>query len=165
MKNKEQYTNLNGREIVHKGDERIEFKGQLDSFRALLAYVRHLLAEDKGLYDNLGEVEKVCLDIMVADTGGKKLEGLKIFGYDKASLTEVSNYPEKHLGVSHFLPDGSSDLNLILLNMLRTEVRSVERCACRAFKNDDDKEPIIETLNRLSSAIYILMLKCQGGSK
>lgn len=164
MKNKEQYTNLNGREIVHKGDDRIEFKGQLDTFRALLAYVRHSLKENKELFDQLGEVEKLCVDIMIADTGAKKLENIKIFGYDSNSLKEVSNYPEKHFGVEHFLPDGSYEQSAIMLNMLRTQIRTVERSACRAYKDDDSKTSIIETLNRLSGAIYVLMLKQQGGT-
>lgn len=165
MKYNEQYTNLNGREIVHKGDERIEFKGKLDSLRAFLAYTRFLLKDNKKLYDDLGDIEKICVDIMVADTSGKNLSGLKILGYDSAKLKEISNYPEKYFGVNHFLPDGSYGQSVILLNMLRTQVREVERCACRAFKDAQDKQSIIETLNRLSSAIYILMLRQQGGKQ
>jgi len=164
MKNKEQYTNLNGREIVHKGDERIEFKGKLDSLRALLAYVRYMLKEDEDLYNKLGEIEELCVDIMIADTGAKKLENVKMFGYDAEILKEISNYPEKYFGINHFLPDGSYKESVILLNMLRTEVRSVERCACRAYKDDESKASIIKTLDRLSGAIYVLMLKQQGGA-
>ena len=57
------------------------------------------------------------------------------------------------------------DLMLLRLNKLRSEVREVELEAVKAFKEEFkvDRMDIIQALNRMSSAVYIMMLKFTAG--
>ena len=56
------------------------------------------------------------------------------------------------------MPGPRHGLRVARLNGLRTQVRQTELEAARAFP--EGREDIIRGLNRLSSAVYILMLKC-----
>ena len=56
------------------------------------------------------------------------------------------------------MPGPRHGLRVARLNSLRTQVRQTELAAAQAFP--EGREDIIRGLNRLSSAVYILMLKC-----
>jgi len=61
---------------------------------------------------------------------------------------------------------GDEKPSVIHLNVLRTSVREVEIVAVSTFKNGTEVErnDIVESLNRLSSTVYYLMLVAHYGN-
>jgi len=100
-----------------------------------------------------------------AEVIGEPLSIAQLFGLDDTSLREQSHHPQKYYGVAHFVPDISMGLEVVLLNKLRTEVREVEVVAAQAlrYQGQGSRIDIIQVLNRLSSAIYILMCRVRSG--
>ena len=56
----------------------------------------------------------------------------------------------------HFMPTFEDSGEVLVLNKLRTLIRSTELAAIAAHPTRQD---LIEALNRMSSAMYILMIK------
>ena len=67
----------------------------------------------------------------------------------------VSHDPTKYLGQGHIVPDVALGPNVALLNWLRAQAREVEVAYVQVGM---EREDILASLNRLSSAIYVLML-------
>ena len=61
----------------------------------------------------------------------------------------------KYLGQGHIVPDVALGPNVALLNWLRAQAREVEVAYVQVGM---EREDILASLNRLSSAIYVLML-------
>lgn len=66
----------------------------------------------------------------------------------------VSHDPMKYLSQGRIVPDVALGPNVTLLNWLRAQAREVEAAYVRAGM---EREDILASLNRLSSAIYVLM--------
>jgi ethanolamine utilization cobalamin adenosyltransferase len=73
-------------------------------------------------------------------------------------IRERSHHPERYFGLGHIRPHYSMGAIAAGLNTLRTRVREAELSACRAYEKMD-RADIIKVLNRLSSAVYILVYK------
>ena len=84
-------------------------------------------------------------------------EKLFLWGLDENEIHERSHNPEKFFGRGHIMPSYEMGINAAGINLLRTLVRECELCACKTFINDELK--INHVLNRLSSALYILIYK------
>ena len=85
-----------------------------------------------------------------------------IIGLTHAELREHSHYPMKYYKVKQMvLPSYKLGKTYALLNQMRTAVRETEVAAATAFHNGKsyDRGDIIEELNRMSSAMHILMCK------
>ena len=81
-------------------------------------------------------------------------------------LRESSHYPDKYLGQPHFLPAWTDGPALLAVNKVRTLVRQTELSAYAAFKDVEGnvtRGDIIRALNRLSSLMWILMIKLKAG--
>ena len=86
---------------------------------------------------------------------------LSLWGLSEEEIHQRSHYPERYYGLGHILPHPDMGRWAAELNLLRTLVREVELCACRAFASLDGEGGVtrpdfIRVLNRLSSALYIL---------
>ena len=81
-------------------------------------------------------------------------------------LREYSHYPEKHFGQPHFLACYTDGPALLAVNKLRTVVRQTELAAYAAFRDPDGnvtRSDMILGLNRLSSLMWIMMIKWKAG--
>ena len=81
-------------------------------------------------------------------------------------LREYSHYPEKHFGQPHFLACYTDGPALLAVNKLRTVVRQTELAAYAAFRDADGnvtRGDMILGLNRLSSLMWIFMIKLKAG--
>ena len=160
MKNNESRTLLKNGIAVGKGDRIIAFRGEIDSLYA--ECICACTAAPKGgfVFEGLAEISKVIGRIMRCEALCESTEFCGVFGYSGDDLREISQNPGKHLGMAHFWPDENASLCMASLNRLRSEVRRCEREAVRAYPECEPWQiSIIECLNRLSSAVYILMLK------
>lgn len=160
MKNNESKTLLKKGIVVGKGDRAIAFRGEIDSLYAECIHACTVAEKDGFVFKGLAEISKVVGQIMRCEALCESMEFCGVFGYSGEQLREVSHNPEKHLGAGHFWPNEYASPAMAALNRLRAEARRCERAAVRAYPECEPWQvSIIECLNRLSSAVYILMLK------
>ncbi len=85
-----------------------------------------------------------------------------MIGLTHEELRDHSHHPMKYYKVKQMvLPNYTLGKSYALLNRLRTAVRETEVAAATAFHNGRNYEraDIIEELNRMSSAMHIIMCK------
>jgi ethanolamine utilization cobalamin adenosyltransferase len=168
---REHETHLHGSTIVPKTDPRIAFRGRLDSLQAqvILAQVRMSELGQPQLVEDLGQVLDLLRQVLRSEVLGVPLEPFTLLGMSADELREASHHPEKALGIPHFMPEHGMGMGMALLNGLRVEVRETELSACRAFCRDEPgdcccaREDLVRALNRLSSAVYLMMCRLQSG--
>jgi len=154
----EHMTHLDDRTLVPKTHPRIRLRGKLDSLEALLLQTRQL-AQEQGRGDTaqaLGEVYDLAQRILAAEVKGEPLGSFTLLGLDSAALraqSHVDIHPVPHIGLGGLC---------LALNFLRTQVRETELAAAAAFcksESEVERPDLLEALNRMSSAVYLLFLK------
>lgn len=158
------YTELYINEFVRKDDPRIEFRGKLDSAIASSALCAALFFSDGDpeFSEYVNEVTKWLMEVMRADFAGEAPKLQSVMGLDMDVLHEMSHNPQKYFRKGHFVPKPESGVALAYLNLLRTHIRECERAYIRAnadLNKGEVFEKISLALNRLSSAVYVLMCK------
>ena len=164
----EHMTHLKGNILVDKDHPRIAFRGCIDSLEAeiLLAQQTCAGAGYPTLAQELEEVLAFVRRFIRFDVLDEPVGEIELCGYGPAELREYSHYPEKHLGQPHFMPHYTDSPAILAVNKVRTEVRRTELAAYAAFRDADGvvKRPdIILGLNRLSSLMWIMMIKLKAG--
>lgn len=167
-KKPEHMTHLKGNLLVEKDHPRIALRGEIDALEAELLLAQ-LAAEEEGLSgvrEELGEVLDFVRGLIRCDVLDEAVKEEKLCGYTMEQLREYSHYPDKHLGQPHFLPAWTDGAVLLSLNRVRTTVRRAELAAYRAYRGEDgrvEREDILRAFNRLSSLLWIMMIKCKAG--
>jgi ethanolamine utilization cobalamin adenosyltransferase len=84
-----------------------------------------------------------------------------LWGLDSQELHERSHNPAKYFGLGHIRFHYKMGALAAGINELRTQAREAELAACRAFETDNglERPDIVKVLNRLSSALYVLMYR------
>ena len=164
----EHMTQLFGNVLVAKDHPRIHFRGKLDSLQALVVLDQVQIAEGgcQKLVDDLGNILGILREMMRCDALDEAFKNETIIGLTHAELRERSHNPQKFFGVQYMqLPDYTMGRDYALLNQLRAAVRETEVAATEAFRvgNKYTRKDIIEELNRLSSAIHIMMCMYLAG--
>jgi len=160
----EHMTHLNGATLVPKTHPRILLRGKLDSLEALLLQTQ-LLAKEQGRGEAaraLGEIYALAQRILAAEVKGEPLGMFTLMGLDSAGLRAWSHDPRGFAGLdAHPVPDIGMGGLCLALNFLRTQVRETELAAAQAFvsQNAVERPDLLEALNRMSSAVYLLFLK------
>lgn len=161
----EHMTQLTGNKLVAKDDKRIVFRGKLDSLESLFVLNQTILlemGEDKSIVEDLEDVLCSIREMMRCDVLDEPFTRDTIIGLTHAELREHSHHPMKYYQVKQMvLPSYKLGKTYALLNQMRTAVRETEVSAATAFHNGKgyDRSDIIEELNRMSSAMHILMCK------
>jgi ethanolamine utilization cobalamin adenosyltransferase len=89
-----------------------------------------------------------------------------IIGLNHEQLRERSHDPMKFYHIKQMvLPDYTMGKHYALINQLRTAVRETEEAAVTAFQQGTKytRRDIVEELNRMSSALHIMMCMYLGG--
>lgn len=164
----EHMTQLFGNSLVAKDHPRILFRGKLDSLQSLVVLDQAIIAE-KGntmLVNDLGDILRSLREMMRCDVLDEEFKNDTIIGLNHEELREHSHNPMKYYKIRQMLlPDYSMGKEYALLNQLRTAIRETEVAACQAFREGKKytRGDIIEELNRLSSALHIMMCKYLAG--
>ncbi len=165
----EHMTHLYGNVLVPKNHPRILFRGKLDSLQALVVLNQAIIAEgncNEQLLRDLSNILGVLREMMRCDVLDEEFRNEYIIGLSHAELRERSHDPMKFYKVKQMvLPDYTMGKEYALLNQLRTAVRECETSAASAFHigGKYTRKDIIEELNRLSSALHIMMCKYLAG--
>ncbi|WP_300269907.1 ATP-binding protein [uncultured Flavonifractor sp.] len=162
----EHMTHLKGNILVRKDHPRIAFRGMIDALEGELMLAQQASREYPALVKELGEALDLVRRLIRCDVLDEPVGELHLCGYDAGQLREYSHYPDKYLGQPHFLPAYTDGPALLAVNKVRTLVRQTELSAYAAFKDVEGnvtREDIILALNRLSSLMWIMMIKLKAG--
>ena len=149
----EHMTHLNGEFLVEKTHPRIAFRGAVDLLEAELLLAMGQLPQVKG---ELQEVLALARKLIACDVLDKPVPEETLGGLTEGELRKRSHFPQEYYGKPHFMPQPEDSQAVLFLNRLRSLVRQTELKAVAAFPQRPD---IIRALNRMSSFLYILMLK------
>ena len=169
MEKPEHMTHLVGNVLVVKNHPRILFRGKLDSLQSLFVLAQVEIHEHGGsqaLIDDLDDVLNILREMMRCDVLDEPFTMEKMIGLTHAELREQSHDPKRFFGVKAMvLPDYTMGKDFALLNQLRTAVRETEVAAAEAFHDGAKytRGDIIEELNRMSTAMHIMMCRYLAG--
>jgi ethanolamine utilization cobalamin adenosyltransferase len=165
-KKPEYMTHIHGNKLVFKDDDRIVFRGKIDSLQAKLQKVQIHLSKhgEEKFSSELEDVLVLLRNILKAEVLEEDLGEHKLFGLALDEIQRQSHDPKKYYGISHFLPSVDMGIAMVELNVLRAEIRELELHAMKAFRNGVgvNRKDIIRSLNRASSGLYVLMCRCKS---
>lgn len=165
----EYMTQLSENILIKKNHKIIFFRSKIDNFLSELILIEKQVNTDKnkGLKEDFKSIKQFLDEIIKAEVLNTKLDkDLKIFNLSLEKIREISHNPKKYFSMDHlFSISSENNLRTLYLNKLRTLIREVEVTAVDAFVSDSkvQKIDLLKALNRLSSAIYIMMLKEEKG--
>ena len=151
----EPMTHLNGDTLVPKTHPRIFLRGKLDSLESALILCQLQLP---ALTQPLGELLAQTRRILRCEVLEEPLKGVRLLGLTEEELRRRSHIPQEYYGVPHFMPEASDGETIAHLNRLRCQVRETELAAAAAFP-EGQREDLLQALNRMSSAVYLLMIQ------
>ena len=148
----EHMTHLNAQVLVRKDHPRIRFRGTMDTLQAQL-----LLCGAKT-----EEILALARRLIRCDVLDEPVGEFALYGLTQAQQRHHSHFPQEHYGIAHFMPDYSDAEMILKLNLCRCFAREAELAAVEAFVDADGKvlrPDILQAINRMSSMLYILMLR------
>ncbi len=155
--------------LVVKSHARIYFRGKLDSMQSQLVLDQAVLSESgecQKLLKDLDGILSVLREIMRCDVLDEEFFNDSILGLTHEELRAQSHNPMKYFQIKQMeLPSYKMGSRYAILNRLRTSVREVEVAAAMAFleKRRCSRPDLLEALNRLSSALHIMMCRYLAG--
>ena len=161
----EHMTHLQGNVLVSKTQPRILFRGKMDLLEA-----EFMLCQLKvpDFCNELGELLAFARYLLRCEILGEVVDSWKLMGLSPEDLRKHSHFPQDHYGQPHFMPQYTDGEEILCLNRLRCIARQVELAAVKAFVDDNgktDRADLLQALNRLSSAVYILMIRKKADRK
>ena len=152
-------THLSGDTLVPKTHPRIAFRGAVDLLEAEILYCATKLP---SLSKELTELLTLARKLIRCDVLDEPLPEEPLCGLTLAQLRDHSHRPQDFYGKPHFMPEVADGEAVLLLNRLRSLARFVELKAVHAFQDENGlptRSDILKALNRMSSMLYILMIK------
>ena len=159
----EQMTHLNGNLLVLKTHPRIRFRGAMDALEAELLLCQ---LNCEKWRPELGEILALARKLIRCDVMNEPVEEGKLCGLTMEEQRSRSHRPQDYYGQVHFMPEISDGPVVLHLNRCRTAARAAELAAAAAFVDEDgncSRVDILRALNRMSSMIYILMIRERSG--
>ena len=148
----ENFTHLRGNILVPKTHPVIAFRGKMDTLQAEL-----LLAQLVCKAPGLSEILNLARNIIRWDVMQEPVKAERLLGLTEAELRAHSHNPQKYYRVPHFMPSCADGETILRLNRCRCAAREAELAAVHAFA--EARPDLLQALNRMSSAIYILMIQ------
>ncbi len=160
----EYMTHLYENQLVLKSHPIIAFRGYMDLLQCELILMQ---AECNNLNfkktsSNIKQIASLCRTILTCEVKKISFDFPLLLGLTSEQLRLRSHYPKKYYGIDHHPPSVHSSLISLKLHRVRSLCRQTELAAINAFcknKNKITRLDIIQALNRISSALYILALK------
>lgn len=168
IKKPEHMTQLTGNQLVAKNHKRIVLRGQIDLLLAKV--IEQLQYYRKSGQDEVAKDLRELFDWVKAIQRAEILEepipSLTFMGYDEATQKAMSHDPKRYFGTPHlFGIDENTHEVAVAMNILRAQARSIELTAVDAFYRPKEvqRPDLLLAFNRLSSCIYLIMLKAVSG--
>lgn len=161
----ETLTHIDFHNLVSKNDPRLRFRGKLDSVIAQAVLIQTQMQQEGFSHNQLlrflSDVRSALGNVLKAEATGSEMVNISLGEMDEKAIHAISHNPLKYLGHDHLLPEVSQGVNVARLNVLRAQIREAELEAADIYITRDFKvtrPDIMAGLNRLSSAVYVLML-------
>lgn len=149
----ENMTHLFGDVLVEKTHPRIAFRGAMDCLEAEIL----LCALEVPKWEKeLTELLQLARTLLRCEVMGEPVAETPLGGLDAKALRQRSHRPQDFYGQPHFMPAVSDGAAVLRLNRVRCAVRRTELAAVAAMP---DREDMIRALNRMSSFVYLLMIR------
>lgn len=163
----EHVTHLRGNILVNKTEPIIAYRGQLDLFQCELveAQLFFLQIGEIELVQQMEEIAEFSCRLMFCEVKNEPFEFASLIDYSVSELRELSHDPKRYFGVEHSRMNYEYGPVVAKLHRLRAKSREVELYANRTFTKENgycERTDIIQALNRLSSAFYILTCKVRS---
>lgn len=161
----EHMTHLDGVTLAPKTHPRIVFRGKVDTLEAhlILCGIRvpplHREIEDILAYTRL---------LLRCEVLGEPVPERKLCGLTEQELRRRSHFPQEFYGQPHFMPGSGDGQEIACLNLARCAAREAELAAAAAFTDaygQVQRPDLLRAMNRLSSAIYLLMIRQRANRK
>ena len=162
----EQMTHLRGNILVPKTHPHIAFRGAMDTLEAELMLCQ--LNVPEGIRKDLGEVLALARNLIRCEVMEEPVPQGKLCGLTEDEQRSRSHRPQDYYGQTHFMPEYTDGPVILSLNRCRTAARSAELAAAVAFTGPEGnalREDILRALNRMSSMLYILMIRVKAGKE
>ena len=159
----EHLTHLHGDVLVPKNHPRIIFRGKMDTLEAELILCQ---LADKALEVPVGEILGLARQIIRCEVLGQPLKWDTLCGLTEAEQRKRSHFPQEYYGQPHFMPSFEDGMVIARLNRARCAAREAELSAVEAFSDREGnltRQDIPQTLNRMSSMLYLLMIQKKAG--
>lgn len=157
----EHMTHLHHGALTPKTHPIIAYRGQLDLFQCELVEAQGSFEQkvEQELILHLEEISAFARALMVSEVKEEPFQWATLLGLTPEELREHSHHPQTYFGIDHTPLSYSHGPIVAKLQHLRAKAREVELYANRAFTDRDgncSRTDLIQALNRLSSAFYIL---------
>ena len=156
----EHMTHLNGDVLVSKLHPRIAFRGAIDTLEAEIILCQ--LAADGNVRRQMEEILSFVRLILRCEVLNEPIPSPRLCGLTEAELRSHSHRPQEFYSQPHFMPSVSDGELMARLNRCRCAARETELRAVAAFVDADGnatRTDLLRAVNRLSSAIYLLMIR------
>lgn len=160
----EQMTHLNGDILVLKTHPRIAFRGAMDTLEGEMMLCQLNLRPE--LRKDLGELLNLARSLIRCDVLDEPVPEGRICGLTAEELRSRSHRPQDYYGQPHFMPEYTDGPEILWLNRCRCAVRGAELAGARAFIDENGnatRGDILKALNRMSSMVYLLMIRVKSG--
>lgn len=160
----ENFTHLRDDLLVEKTHPIIAFRGAMDTLQSELLLLQ--LSTQDPLRRNIGEILTLSRNILRWEVMEEPAKVDKLCGLTLAEQRSHSHDPQKYYGQPHFMPEYTDGAILLQLNRVRCAARAAELAAARAFETPAgscSRPDLLQLLNRMSSMLYILMIRVKAG--
>ena len=157
----EHMTHLHGDVLVPKTHPRIAFRGAVDVLEAELLCCGASLP---GLIQELEEILHLARTVIRCEVLGEPMPRETLCGMTLEEIRSHSHRPQEFYGKPHFMPEVSDGETVLALNRVRSIARVAELKGAEAFRDENGgctRPDILRALNRISSMLYILMIKAK----
>ena len=159
----EHMTHLRGNILVPKTHPVIAFRGAMDTLQAELLLAQ--LAVAPAMKPQVGEILDLARNILRWEVMEEPAVCPTLCGLTPEQQREHSHRPEVYYHQPHFMPSDGDGPALLQLNRARCAARSAELAAAHAFESATGgcgRPDILQLLNRMSSMLYILMIRLKA---
>lgn len=160
----EDMTHLNGDTLVKKTHPRIQFRGTVDMLEAEILLCISCVPEFR---QELQEILELTRKLIRWDVLNEPAQMQTLCGLTAGEIRQRSHRPQEYYGTPHFMPQPEDSMEVLQLNRVRCWVRKAELDACDAFSDREGnclRPDILQALNRMSSMVYLLMIRKKGAS-
>lgn len=157
-------THLDEKTLVPKNHPRLCLRGKMDSVIAYTVLIQTTFDPERKfpkLTRYLADIRSYLGHILRAEVTGEPVERLAMGEMDEEKIHHISHHPLQYFGHEHIVPAVEHGPRVAKLNYLRTMVREAELLAAGIYIDESfqvSRSDIIQGLNRVSSAVYVLML-------
>lgn len=157
-------THIDSQTLVPKNDPRIRLRGKLDSAIAYAVWAQAELDERERaslLARWLADVRSGLGNVLRAEVTGEYLAPVRMGDLDEEAIHRLSHDPMHYFGHDHIVPEAAQGTTIARLNLLRVQIREAEVAAADVYIDREFnvlRPDLMQALNRLGSAVYVLML-------